>query len=199
MYKVTEIFQSIQGEGLHTGQPCNFIRLAGCPNHCNFCDTDFSETERLSAAAILKQLDPLLTHVVITGGEPMAQGLAPLTTILHNHGFFIQLETSGWYSDIGSALDTYRSCNFVSLSPKATTHYYHDYFYGEVKWLVPPTTLDDIVWKLAPYHWLQPVNDGLKINRQHLEQALGMLMHANVPSGCTLRLSPQVHKLIGVR
>ena len=52
MYKVKEIFKSIQGEGFHTGKTAVFIRFSGCnlwngitkfrkKAVCNFCDTDF--------------------------------------------------------------------------------------------------------------------------------------------------------------
>ena len=37
--KVVEIFDSIDGEGKRTGQPCTFIRLAGCNLRCSYCDT----------------------------------------------------------------------------------------------------------------------------------------------------------------
>lgn len=39
MYGVNEIFQSVQGEGLHTGSLATFIRLQGCPVGCKWCDS----------------------------------------------------------------------------------------------------------------------------------------------------------------
>ena len=55
MYKVKEIFKSIQGEGFHSGKTAVFIRFSGCNLWngieksrkralCNFCDTDFVGT-----------------------------------------------------------------------------------------------------------------------------------------------------------
>ena len=55
MYKVKEIFRSIQGEGFHSGKTAIFIRFSGCnlwngiekfrkKAICNFCDTDFVGT-----------------------------------------------------------------------------------------------------------------------------------------------------------
>ena len=51
MYKVKEIFRSIQGEGFHSGKNAVFIRFSGVTYGmelrnsekaiCNFCDTDF--------------------------------------------------------------------------------------------------------------------------------------------------------------
>ncbi len=36
---VIEVFSSIQGEGLFVGEPQTFLRLAGCPLRCAWCDT----------------------------------------------------------------------------------------------------------------------------------------------------------------
>lgn len=39
---ISEIFYSIQGEGLLTGVPSVFIRLAGCTLGCQWCDTKYA-------------------------------------------------------------------------------------------------------------------------------------------------------------
>ena len=36
---VLEVFASIQGEGRFVGEPQTFLRLAGCPLRCRWCDT----------------------------------------------------------------------------------------------------------------------------------------------------------------
>ena len=37
-----EIFESIQGEGVNLGNPCIFLRLAGCNLKCAWCDTKYT-------------------------------------------------------------------------------------------------------------------------------------------------------------
>ena len=41
---VMEVFASIQGEGLHVGEPQVFLRMRGCPLRCRWCDTPGSWT-----------------------------------------------------------------------------------------------------------------------------------------------------------
>jgi len=196
-YKVTEIFQSVQGEGLHVGLSCNFIRLAGCPVNCSFCDTDKEKKFETTEYGILQALNPLLDHVVLTGGEPTAQPIGPLCIALRRRGYKIHLETSGWGGIPRSLVD------FVALSPKKETYAsiqsWDNDTVDEVKWLVPTFTPDDIIWALADVHWLQPVNFKTTIDKMNLETCLELLQDTVVPIGKSLRLSVQLHKLIGVR
>ncbi|MCJ8299477.1 MAG: 7-carboxy-7-deazaguanine synthase, partial [Pseudomonadales bacterium] len=56
MYKVKEMFYTLQGEGAQAGRPAVFCRFTGCnlwsgrerdraKSVCNFCDTDFIGTD----------------------------------------------------------------------------------------------------------------------------------------------------------
>ncbi len=97
--KITEIFHSIQGEGLTAGVPTAFVRLTGCPLRCGYCDTAyaFSGGEYLELAAIMTQVRGFgASHVTVTGGEPLAQaGCLDLLTALCDAGYQVSLETSG--------------------------------------------------------------------------------------------------------
>ena len=48
---VVEIFDSIDGEGIRTGMPVTFIRLAGCNLRCFYCDTFYAQRETAGAKA----------------------------------------------------------------------------------------------------------------------------------------------------
>ncbi|RMH08377.1 MAG: radical SAM protein [Nitrospirae bacterium] len=97
--RITEIFHSIQGESTHMGRPCVFIRLAGCPLRCTWCDTtyafhDGAEMDLATVMGRVREIDCRL--VEITGGEPLSQPMVfPLITWLCNEGFEVLIETSG--------------------------------------------------------------------------------------------------------
>lgn len=94
--RINEIFYSLQGEGCFTGTPAVFVRLSGCNRACAFCDTDFASHTPMSAEEITREVEQYgATHVVITGGEPTLQDIAPLCARLKASGHFVQIETNG--------------------------------------------------------------------------------------------------------
>jgi len=97
--RVTEIFASVQGEGLGSGRPTTFVRLTGCPLRCRWCDTAYAfEGGRwMSLEEVLAEVEARgLPEVTVTGGEPLAQrGCLPLLEALCDRGYRVGLETSG--------------------------------------------------------------------------------------------------------
>ena len=74
--RITEIFRSVQGEGVGAGRPSVFVRLQGCSVGCVWCDTRYSWDPNRGEAMRLEQVlervqDARHPHVVITGGEPL--------------------------------------------------------------------------------------------------------------------------------
>lgn len=97
--KITEIFNSIQGESDLVGWPTVFVRLTGCPLRCRWCDTPYSfhggdwwEFDQIVDE--VRRLGP--ERVCVTGGEPLAQRRClALLKRLCDEGFTVSLETSG--------------------------------------------------------------------------------------------------------
>ena len=115
MWKVNEIFYSLQGEGYNTGTASVFIRLSGCNMHCDFCDTRHEEGTMMSlpeiVAAVMQY--PAAPLIILTGGEPslwidedFVTGLKTMT------GKRIAIETNGTHP-LPHGID------WVTLSPKS--------------------------------------------------------------------------------
>jgi organic radical activating enzyme len=73
--RVSEIFQSIQGEGSTIGLNVVFLRLGGCNLNCQWCDSQYhKDYKEMSVAEILSEIKKYKSNVlVITGGEPLLQ------------------------------------------------------------------------------------------------------------------------------
>lgn len=102
MYKVVEIFDSIEGEGKRAGSPATFIRFAGCNLRCDYCDTAYAlfgekeecQYEEMSIGDILNR--DIKKYVTLTGGEPLiADGIAELADELLMKGHEVNIETNG--------------------------------------------------------------------------------------------------------
>ena len=111
-----ETFDTLQGEGKHTGKAAYFIRLAGCDVGCVWCDVKESWDKDLHPEKEVKDIvDGALQYpgrlAVITGGEPTLYNLEELTHSLHAEGFQTNIETSGSSPLTGE-------WDWICLSPK---------------------------------------------------------------------------------
>ena len=97
--RITEIFHSIQGEGVTAGIPTVFVRLTGCPLRCRYCDTAYAFTggDLLDIETVVSEVQSFATkYVTVTGGEPLAQpSCIDLLSELCDEGDVVSLETSG--------------------------------------------------------------------------------------------------------
>ena len=139
-YRIKEIFDTLQGEGSRAGQRSVFVRFTGC-NLWNgradgrekgkaecalWCDSDFADGEKLTAAQLADRIDglwPLYAGgaprwVVITGGEPLLQVDRNLLETLKSAGWHLALETNGTLNpmdELGFVADLF---DHITLSPK---------------------------------------------------------------------------------
>src|SRR6185295_1607892 len=102
MLRVTEIFRSIQGESTHSGRPCTFVRLTGCPMRCVWCDSEYTFTggDHFSIDDLMTRVSSIGCKLVeVTGGEPLAQKEAfALIARLCDEGYEVLVETGGYVS-----------------------------------------------------------------------------------------------------
>ncbi len=123
---ISEVYLSLQGEGLWVGLPMVFVRMSGCHRRCRYCDTEYAlvkeplarfwsglprptpdQVERNPVAAdvvmewILSASQGWVSWISLTGGEPLLQSdfVAALASQLSRLGFQILLETEGGLPD----------------------------------------------------------------------------------------------------
>ena len=100
---VSEIFDSIQGEGPFAGTPSVFLRFAFCNLKCVWCDTEYTWKDNIIYKKMsLKEIEGKIlkynsSHLVITGGEPLLwqKDFYPLVERLLNKNFIVEIETNG--------------------------------------------------------------------------------------------------------
>lgn len=196
--KICEIFRSVQGEGLRMGLPAVFIRTAGCPLRCSFCDTTYSfdvnvpDMSAPEVVAAVKKVAEGCSNIVITGGEPCVQSdLANVARTLQQNGFTVALETSGAFEVDTDAFD------WITVSPKPVVKYKVAIPWQSVSEFKYVVTTDfdfnviPALYRSRSCVWLQP--DG-----NHVEEAVAHIMQnlKRVP-GC--RVGVQLHKVYNFR
>ena len=127
--KISEVFSSIQGEGIHAGKPSVFLRTALCNLKCVWCDTKYTwdwdnydyskEVHELPIEKVIekiKEFEP--KHVVITGGEPLIQqnDIASLLSKLGDD-YFVEVETDCTIIPNSAMLE---HVNHWNVSPKTS-------------------------------------------------------------------------------
>lgn len=117
MLDITEIFPSLQGEGVYIGTRMVFVREGGCNLRCDFCDTKYAQEkgQEMSEDDIVKKVLQYDIHWVdITGGEPLIQSNEELVEKLHNAKMQVMVETNG--TIFNQAL--FERIDVASVSPK---------------------------------------------------------------------------------
>ena len=102
---VSEIFQSIDGEGYHAGYPTVFFRTIGCNLRCSWCDSIYtfnpdSESKWYSVSDAMEKVKSYgIKHITITGGEPLLEENKEwMTSFIKDlllSDFEIDIETNG--------------------------------------------------------------------------------------------------------
>ncbi len=195
LYKIAETFYSLKGEGMHTGQPMTFIRLAGCNLNCPWCDTDWSKRKEMTSDELLHVCNQYPTSTVcITGGEPLMQDLRDLTFLLHFHGYRIHLETNGTFPPEGRF-------DWIAVSPK------HPRLNpsicavaNEAKWVIKTsedfklTQETEHLFPSTAKRYLMPRANGRQLDQKAINQTMALCLRHPKFSFCY-----QLHKQLEIK
>lgn len=191
MLEVSEMFYSIQGEGLRAGQATVFIRLSGCNLRCSFCDTKYAwggGESRTIEQLLLEIAAYPCTWVCITGGEPFLQDITGLTQSLYEKGYKVQVETNG-------SLDfqTKAHVDHLTVSPKVAIKPYYVDHADEFKYVV--SSEEDLKRILPSYLFNGPIYLQPESNKKEAVEFCTKVIK-ETPKW---RLSLQLQKILGIR
>jgi 7-carboxy-7-deazaguanine synthase len=195
-YPVMETFTSVQGEGVYSGVPSFFIRLAGCDVGCVWCDVkeswDKEKHPMLSLDSLVEEaVGSGVKVVIVTGGEPTMHDLAPLTEALRNVGMRIHLETSGTNKLTGVF-------DWITFSPKKFKAPLKEYF--ELS-----SELKVVIFHKSDLTWSQELASQMNERAELFMQPEWDKRDENLPlifdwvlKNPHWRVGLQIHKYIGV-
>jgi len=202
-FKINEIFQSVQGEGLVVGVPMNFIRFCNCNLDCSWCDTDFNGGEEMGILEIIEKLNDEFKWVSLTGGEPMLEeNLMDLIKEIKAMGFRILLETNGTLFD----KEIFDSCEFLSVDIKGPSSGDLDYSREAFDYCLGNPTksqLKFVIKDMEDFEFFQRVYQKEYPN-WILQPEFGSMKSLDYDLimnaiNDNVRIIPQVHRLMGVR
>ncbi|MFA5157200.1 MAG: 7-carboxy-7-deazaguanine synthase QueE [Candidatus Omnitrophota bacterium] len=221
--KISEIFESIQGEGLYFGEKQLFVRLFGCNLKCKFCDTKQTNFTECSAAALFEKIagnKNRYRFVSFTGGEPLLQNefLRQILEMTHKSGFKNYLETNGTMAD--ELADVLEFVDIISMDIKlpSSTGIKENLWPKHRKFLkvaakkdtflkavVSETTTDEDLYVAITL--IKEMAKGMVLvlqpnyfdDRKKLEPKLHRYKEACMKEGIVACIIPQMHKLMGMK
>ena len=201
--KVSEIFRSLQGEGVLIGTPTVFIRMIGCNLECSWCDTEYSREggEELSIEQIMAELDEHKTQFVcLTGGEPLMQkDIIKLLDKLVDKCYHVTLETNGSLplEDVPCSENMLISMDIKCPSSGEQSKM----LFGEIKHLSEVDQLKFVIETDGDYEYAKSVILKYRPRCSVIFQPvwgseMKTLAGKILDDGLDVRLIPQLHKLI---
>ena len=222
--KISEIFFSIQGEGIYAGTGHIFIRFFGCNIKCRYCDTNKNKFKKYSTDELIKKVRELVEkynakYVSLTGGEPLLQAdfIYEFLNKIKTDKLKIYLETNGLLK--ADFLKLKKHVDIIAMDfkiPSATglnsCWKEHQEFLKAcktkkvfVKAIINLKTKTTEIKKAAKI--IAGINKNIILVLQPVDQELSFAMikktmlyqKAALDDLIDVRIIPQIHKLIGVR
>lgn len=134
--KVSEVFSSIQGEGLYTGARQLFVRFYGCNLDCVFCDTPQSSYEKYTPGElfdVISRFEKNYHSISLTGGEPLLQKdfLKEVLKLIKEDATKTYLETNGiLHKELEEVIDY---IDIIAMDFKLPTSGKHEEYWKEHK------------------------------------------------------------------
>lgn len=206
---VNEIFNSIDGEGLRTGELATFIRLAGCNMKCSYCDTLYAlnsnSGEELDIDEIIQRVEKYKTkNVTLTGGEPLIhKDIDLLINSLINKGYKVNIETNG-----SVPIEKYLNKCLITMDYKTPSSLMEKNMLlsnierltenDVLKFVVNESDLDTVEkvmrdYKIKSYIYISPIFGEMQPNK--IVEFMKKMNERGI-NMCKVRVQVQLHKII---
>ncbi|OGW75252.1 MAG: hypothetical protein A2Z72_00780 [Omnitrophica bacterium RBG_13_46_9] len=223
--KISEIFLSIQGEGIYFGIPQLFIRFYRCNLSCGFCDTDLDSYQIFTLDNLMGKIAEYKApyhSLSLTGGEPLLQAYFIrdfLRAHKESHKKPVYLETNGiLYRELSRVVDYVDiiAMDFKLPSSTGETDFWrkHEKFLRIanrkkvfIKAVITSATTSEDISRMRKVAYkiakdipivLQPVtalSESERIPQEFLSRFRDILKESME----RVEIIPQVHRMIGVR
>ena len=201
--RITEIFHSIQGEGVYMGIPMLFVRTNRCNLRCRWCDSKYTFTGgyEVPLEEILETVRKTGEEwVCFTGGEPLIQkeALAFVRSVAES-GKNVLIETSGSI-DVGKYV--FSDSVSIDMDVKTPSSQEEDSFLsGNLKYLRENDYLKFVISDAVDYEFSMTFLQRLdrKVNVV-FQPAWGsdakFLVESVIRDQLRVRVLPQFHKYV---
>jgi len=220
--RITEVFDSVQGEGLYLGEKQIFVRFFNCNLSCAYCDTKpdrFTEYEPNELFEEIRLYRGKYHSISFTGGEPLlyADFLEEILNLTSGYGHKHYLETNGTlFSELEQLIDRIdiiaMDLKFPSSTGMGNLWHTHRKFLKiaarkEVflKAIICQTTYEEdlkealaIIKEISPASVLVLQPNSYENQSVLHEKLLNFKEMAN-QQGVTTCIIPQIHKIMGLR
>lgn len=220
--RITEVFDSIQGEGIYLGEKQLFVRFFGCNLKCRFCDTQlhrFTEYEPQELFEEIVLYPPDFHSISFTGGEPLLQKdfLKEVLLLTHNEGYKNYLQTNGTLP--GELKEVINYVDILAVDLKLPTSTGMGYLWGLQRKFLKIASQKEVFLKAVICRTTQEedLREMLKLIKETEQNMLLVLQPNSYENDCRLQgrlesfrdicieegiatcILPQMHKVIGVR
>ncbi|MFA5101088.1 MAG: 7-carboxy-7-deazaguanine synthase QueE [Candidatus Omnitrophota bacterium] len=220
--KISEIFDSIQGEGIYMGERHVFVRFFGCNLQCRYCDTKllrYAEYEPEILLDEVKKYQRTSGVISYTGGEPLLQKdfLKEMLPLALKNNFRNYLETNGTLPDALAEVIDY--VNVISMDVKLPSSTGLEPFWDAhrrflkiankkdvfLKTIVCESTADadihELICMIEDSHLAVPLvlQPDSSADSNVLKPKIDKYVSWCVSEGIATCFIPQLHKLLGVK
>ncbi len=220
--KITEVFDSVQGEGIYLGEKQLFVRFFGCNLNCKYCDTKmdcFTEYEPQELLEEIRLYQDKYHSISFTGGEPLLQidFLKEALRLARKENFTNYLETNGTLPDVLEQV--IEDIDIVAMDIKLPTSTGLDNFWHKhrkfleiasrkevfLKSVICNSTLEEDL--LMALELIKEVNRSVVLvlqpnsqeDGEQLRHKMGSFRDICVKHNITSCIIPQIHKVAGFR